>query len=210
MKRDRRRLVSACWMQIGHVKDRNNRGAVARRARATRSEGSTGVRVYGESISGSQQVPTARSCRNSGVSLIGGSLANLLRPVPLGIAVGLFFGKQVGVFGFAWLAIKTGFGAAAGQGELGAALRRRTVMRHRLYHEPVHQFAGFWIKARWQVSVMAASGLFSDLWRPRSLVASCFAAGRTMYRSTQKLSLQHHSIRSLPRWISNYRTNWRW
>ncbi|MEO8628100.1 MAG: Na+/H+ antiporter NhaA [Betaproteobacteria bacterium] len=44
---------------------------------------------------------------NSGVSLLGASLVNLLQPVPLGIAVGLFFGKQVGVFGFAWLAIKT-------------------------------------------------------------------------------------------------------
>lgn len=31
----------------------------------------------------------------------------LLEPLPLGIALGLFVGKQLGVFGFAWIAIKT-------------------------------------------------------------------------------------------------------
>lgn len=36
------------------------------------------------------------------------SLEYLLHPVPLGIATGLFFGKQFGVFGFSWLAIKLG------------------------------------------------------------------------------------------------------
>ena len=45
---------------------------------------------------------------NSGVSLAGASLATLLQPVPLGIAVGLFLGKQLGVFVLSWLAIKTG------------------------------------------------------------------------------------------------------
>jgi NhaA family Na+:H+ antiporter len=43
---------------------------------------------------------------NTGISFQGLSLASLLNPVPLGIAMGLFFGKQVGVFGFAWVAIK--------------------------------------------------------------------------------------------------------
>jgi len=43
---------------------------------------------------------------NTGISLQGLSLSALLNPVPLGIAAGLFFGKQIGVFGFSWLAIK--------------------------------------------------------------------------------------------------------
>jgi NhaA family Na+:H+ antiporter len=43
---------------------------------------------------------------NAGVSFGGVSLANLGDPVPLGVAAGLFVGKQVGVFAFAWLAIK--------------------------------------------------------------------------------------------------------
>jgi NhaA family Na+:H+ antiporter len=43
---------------------------------------------------------------NAGVSLTGVSLSALLNPVPLGIAAGLFLGKQVGIFGACWLAIK--------------------------------------------------------------------------------------------------------
>lgn len=44
---------------------------------------------------------------NAGISLAGLSVADLLEPLPLGIALGLFVGKQLGVFGFAWIAIKT-------------------------------------------------------------------------------------------------------
>jgi NhaA family Na+:H+ antiporter len=36
------------------------------------------------------------------------SMADLLQGVPLAIACGLFIGKQVGIFGFAWIAIKAG------------------------------------------------------------------------------------------------------
>jgi NhaA family Na+:H+ antiporter len=43
---------------------------------------------------------------NTGISFQGLSLASLLNPVPLGIAIGLYFGKQIGIFGFAWVAIK--------------------------------------------------------------------------------------------------------
>ncbi|MBF0587726.1 MAG: Na+/H+ antiporter NhaA [Magnetococcales bacterium] len=45
---------------------------------------------------------------NAGVSLEGLGLSVLLDPVPLGIALGLFLGKQIGVFGFVWAAIVTG------------------------------------------------------------------------------------------------------
>ncbi len=45
---------------------------------------------------------------NAGISLTGVSLDALLNPVPLGIAAGLFVGKQVGIFAACWLAIKLG------------------------------------------------------------------------------------------------------
>ena len=45
---------------------------------------------------------------NAGVSFAGVSASALLNPVPLGIALGLFVGKQIGVFGFSWFAIRTG------------------------------------------------------------------------------------------------------
>ena len=45
---------------------------------------------------------------NAGISFAGMSLSSLQNPVPLGVALGLFVGKQVGVFAFAWAAIKTG------------------------------------------------------------------------------------------------------
>jgi len=43
---------------------------------------------------------------NAGVSLAGISLASLAEPLPLGIALGLLLGKQVGVMLFAWLAVR--------------------------------------------------------------------------------------------------------
>ncbi len=45
---------------------------------------------------------------NAGVALSGLSLGDLLAPLPLGIMLGLFAGKQIGVFGFAWLAARLG------------------------------------------------------------------------------------------------------
>lgn len=45
---------------------------------------------------------------NAGLPLAGLSLADLTQPMPLGIALGLFLGKQMGVFGACVLAIKLG------------------------------------------------------------------------------------------------------
>lgn len=45
---------------------------------------------------------------NAGVSFAGVGASALLDPVPLGIMLGLFLGKQIGVFGFGWMAIRAG------------------------------------------------------------------------------------------------------
>ncbi|MCT4553197.1 MAG: Na+/H+ antiporter NhaA [Pelagimonas sp.] len=45
---------------------------------------------------------------NAGVSLQGLSVADLTQPLTLGIAAGLFVGKQVGVLGATWIGVKSG------------------------------------------------------------------------------------------------------
>ncbi len=45
---------------------------------------------------------------NAGVALGGLSHDDILHPVPVGIALGLFVGKQVGIFSFAWVLIRSG------------------------------------------------------------------------------------------------------
>jgi Na+:H+ antiporter, NhaA family len=45
---------------------------------------------------------------NAGISLQGVGWVHLLHSVPLGIAVGLFIGKQAGVFSFCWLGTRLG------------------------------------------------------------------------------------------------------
>ncbi|MET0746869.1 MAG: Na+/H+ antiporter NhaA [Rhizobium sp.] len=46
---------------------------------------------------------------NAGVAFAGMSLASLTGSIPLGVAFGLFFGKQLGVFAFAWVTIAAGW-----------------------------------------------------------------------------------------------------
>jgi NhaA family Na+:H+ antiporter len=46
---------------------------------------------------------------NAGVSLSGFTLSDAFDPVPLGVALGLFLGKQVGIFGSVWLLVRLGW-----------------------------------------------------------------------------------------------------
>jgi NhaA family Na+:H+ antiporter len=46
---------------------------------------------------------------NAGVPLAGVGLDRLLAPLPLGIAAGLFLGKQIGIFGAVWVTVRLGF-----------------------------------------------------------------------------------------------------
>ncbi len=46
---------------------------------------------------------------NAGVDLRGFGWELLLEPLPLGIALGLFLGKQIGIFGAIWVSVKSGF-----------------------------------------------------------------------------------------------------
>lgn len=48
---------------------------------------------------------------NAGVPVLSLSLADVLHPVPLGIALGLFAGKQVGIMGMSWIAVRLGLAA---------------------------------------------------------------------------------------------------
>lgn len=45
---------------------------------------------------------------NAGVSLGGMTMDQIFAPLPLGIAAGLFFGKQIGIFGSVWLSVRMG------------------------------------------------------------------------------------------------------
>src|SRR3546814_3453525 len=45
---------------------------------------------------------------NAGVDVRGLGIDQLFAPLPLGIAAGLFLGKQIGIFGSVWLSVKLG------------------------------------------------------------------------------------------------------
>ncbi|PNI01398.1 Na+/H+ antiporter NhaA [Vibrio diazotrophicus] len=45
---------------------------------------------------------------NAGISLEGVSLSGLAQALPLGVALGLFIGKPLGIFSFSWVAVKLG------------------------------------------------------------------------------------------------------
>jgi len=57
---------------------------------------------------------------NAGINLSGVNMDFILHPVPVGIGIGLFVGKQLGVFGLCWLAIKLGIAKLpSGSGWMG-------------------------------------------------------------------------------------------
>jgi NhaA family Na+:H+ antiporter len=55
---------------------------------------------------------------NSGISVRGMHLADLLAPLPLGIMGGLFVGKQAGIFLFTWVSVKAGLSEMPGRARL--------------------------------------------------------------------------------------------
>jgi NhaA family Na+:H+ antiporter len=55
---------------------------------------------------------------NSGISVKGMHLSDLLQPLPLGVMLGLFVGKQVGIFLFTWVAVKLGLSELPGRSRL--------------------------------------------------------------------------------------------
>jgi len=56
---------------------------------------------------------------NGGLDLSNFSFGQLMHPLPAGIACGLFFGKQIGIFGTAWIAIRCGFAKMPSGGSWG-------------------------------------------------------------------------------------------
>ena len=59
---------------------------------------------------------------NAGVPLDGLSLDSFMHPVPLGITAGLLLGKTLGVFGFTWLIIQTGWAKLPHEANWGQVL----------------------------------------------------------------------------------------
>jgi NhaA family Na+:H+ antiporter len=46
---------------------------------------------------------------NAGVKIGGGAMAEITGAIPLGIVLGLVIGKQIGIVGFSWLAVRLGW-----------------------------------------------------------------------------------------------------
>ncbi len=79
---------------------------------------------------------------NAGLRLVGITPADFATPAMLGIVLGLVIGKQVGVLGATLLATRLRLARLPAGVSWSAALWRRTVVRHRLHHEPVHRRPG--------------------------------------------------------------------
>ena len=76
---------------------------------------------------------------NAGLSFAGMSAAVFVAPVTLGIAAGLFLGKQVGVFLAVFVPARLGLSERPGRRDVDAGLRHGPSLRHRLHHEHLHR-----------------------------------------------------------------------
>jgi NhaA family Na+:H+ antiporter len=76
---------------------------------------------------------------NAGLSLKGLSLDALLHPVPLGITLGLFLGKQIGILIACWLGVRFRITVLARNITWEDALRSGHSRWYGLYHEPFHR-----------------------------------------------------------------------
>jgi NhaA family Na+:H+ antiporter len=98
---------------------------------------------------------------NAGVSLQGLSLAKLMAPVPLGIALGLLVGKPLGIVGATWLAVKSGLavrpeGASWSQivglgvlaGSLASAVAGYAVLTASSGREPPSGVGAGWVRGQ--------------------------------------------------------------
>ena len=79
---------------------------------------------------------------NAGISFVGLGVEEIFHSVSIGVALGLFIGKQLGVFGLCWLAIKLKYHKFAKGYILEFAVWCSSSVRRGFYHEPFHWFAG--------------------------------------------------------------------
>ncbi len=138
---------------------------------------------------------------NAGVALTGLSPSDLAAPLPLGIMLGLFLGKQIGILGAIWAATRFGFAQPPGRGKLAPAVGHGAALRDRLHDEPVHRPA--WLCRQ---SGADRGGQAGRAARLAALGAGrlCAAAQRAAYQFPTLGMLTHGSAgSSRPFWSSS-------
>jgi NhaA family Na+:H+ antiporter len=80
---------------------------------------------------------------NAGVALSGMTMNDLLSPVPVGVALGLFLGKQAGIFGLSLLAVSLGL-AKRPEKSTWLQVYGVSVLWDWFYHEPVYRQSGLY------------------------------------------------------------------
>ena len=78
---------------------------------------------------------------NAGISFTDVGFAHLARPTSLGVLFGLVVGKQAGVFGATFLAVRLGIAQLPNGRELAPAPRREPARRNRLHDVALHRWA---------------------------------------------------------------------